>query len=104
MSRLRAGIAISMTVCAVLAAGCGQDDPDEGGGEAALSVVATTTQLADFATEVGGERVEVHRILDPNTDPHDYEPRPSDARALADADVILRSGGDDHENSLPRSR
>ena len=36
----------------------------------------------------------VHQILKPNTDPHEYEPRPDDVEALADADVIFRSGGD----------
>jgi ABC-type Zn uptake system ZnuABC Zn-binding protein ZnuA len=32
--------------------------------------------------------------LQPNTDPHDYEPRPDDIEALSKADVVLRSGGD----------
>ena len=34
------------------------------------------------------------QILRANSDPHEYEPRPSDARVLADAEVVLRSGGD----------
>jgi len=72
-------------------AGCGED---EAGGDGAISVVATTTQLGDFARQVGGTRADVHQILPPNADPHDYEPRPSDARALEGADVVLRSGGD----------
>ncbi len=59
-----------------------------------LEVVATTTQLGDLARQVAGDRAEVDQILTPNADPHDYEPRPSDARALEAADVVLRSGGD----------
>lgn len=55
-------------------------------------VVATTTQLGDFARAVGGERVAVHQILRPNTDPHDYEPRPSDVLETARAKVVLESG------------
>jgi ABC-type Zn uptake system ZnuABC Zn-binding protein ZnuA len=43
--------------------------------------------------EVGGSGVEVDGILPANADPHDYEPRPSDAAALAGADVVVRSGG-----------
>ena len=43
-----------------------------------LDVVATTTQIGDLAREIGGGAVEVDQILQPNTDPHDYEPRPSD--------------------------
>lgn len=58
-----------------------------------IEIVATTTQVADLASEVGGDRIELTRILDPNTDPHEYEPRPSDVQAVAGADVVFRSGG-----------
>jgi zinc/manganese transport system substrate-binding protein/manganese/iron transport system substrate-binding protein len=33
-------------------------------------------------------------ILTANSDPHDYEPRPADAKALAGAKLVLRSGGE----------
>ncbi|MEJ7798077.1 MAG: metal ABC transporter substrate-binding protein [Solirubrobacteraceae bacterium] len=54
----------------------------------------TTTQLGDFARAVAGSRADVRQILDPGSDPHAYEPRPSDLRAVADASVVVRSGGD----------
>ena len=76
----------------VLAAGCGRADAPAG--EGAISVVATTQQVADFARQVGGDRVAVRALVPANADPHDFEPRPSDARAIAEADVVLRSGGD----------
>jgi ABC-type Zn uptake system ZnuABC Zn-binding protein ZnuA len=38
--------------------------------------------------------VSVKRLLPVSADPHDYEPRPSDARAIAKADLVVRSGGD----------
>ena len=57
-------------------------------------VVATTTQIGDFARAVGGERAKVVQLLQPNTDPHEYEPRPADVRETADADVVLLSGDD----------
>ena len=34
------------------------------------------------------------QLLAPNADPHDYEVRPHDLGALADADLVVRSGGD----------
>jgi ABC-type Zn uptake system ZnuABC Zn-binding protein ZnuA len=74
------------------AAGCG-DDTDPGSG-AKLTVVATTTHVADLAGNVGRGRAAVHAIERVNADPHDYEPRPSDARRVAEAAVVLRSGGD----------
>ena len=85
-----------LLVCTVLAlallvAACGSEDGSAGGGE--LHVVATTTQVADLARNVAGDRASVTGILTPNSDPHDYEPRPDDAKALVDADLVLRSGG-----------
>jgi ABC-type Zn uptake system ZnuABC Zn-binding protein ZnuA len=77
-------------VAATLAA-CGSHD---GGAKGAPTVVATTTQLGDFAREVAGDRASVRQILTPNSDPHQYEPRPSDVRAVSSARLVLRSGGD----------
>src|SRR4051812_19143998 len=77
---------------ALVLAGCGATAP---GGRP--QVVATTTQLADVAQAVGGEAVDVHRVLQPNTDPHEYEPRPGDVKATARAGLVLASGnGLDH--------
>src|SRR5262249_22302920 len=53
---------------------------------------ATTTQLGDFVREVGGEAVDVDQILQPNTDPHDYEPRPSDVEGAANAKLVFANG------------
>lgn len=95
MRRAAAAPAALVTSAALALAACGADG---GNGSAAqdgeVGVVATTTHVADLARAVGGERARVDSLLTPGSDPHDYEPRPSDARALADADLVLRSGGD----------
>ena len=59
-------------------------------------VVATTTQLADMARNVAPS-AQVTTLLKANTDPHEYEVRPRDVKALAKADVVLRSGGETDE-------
>ncbi len=56
-------------------------------------MVATTTEVADLVHQVGGARVNVEGMLRPGGDPHDYEPRPSDVVAVADATVVFRAGG-----------
>lgn len=86
--------AAALLATAAVAVGCSKRDSSSENPDAALRVVATTTQVADFARAVGGDRVTVSSLLSPNSDPHDYEPKPSDARAVAEADVVLRSGGD----------
>jgi len=82
-------LAAATAAAALLLVGCAGAS---GGDGSKLDVVATTTQIADLAREVGGPAVDVHQILRPNTDPHAYEPRPSDVVAAAEADLVLASG------------
>ena len=83
-------VLLLLLLCLPLLAACG----DEAAGGNRLDVVATTGQAADFAHAVGGARVRVTGLLQPNADPHEYELRPHDVRALAGAKLIVRSGGD----------
>jgi zinc/manganese transport system substrate-binding protein len=87
-SRTAAALAAAATL-ALLAAGCGGGSS---AGSGQVKVVATTTQIGDWARAVGGERAKVVQLLKPNTDPHDYEPRPSDVRETAEAKVVLLNG------------
>lgn len=91
----RAGLALaallSVVALAALIAGCAGSSGGSGNG---LDVVATTTQIGDWVAEVGGEAVSVHQILQPNTDPHEYEPRPSDIEATAEAKLVFVNGDD----------
>jgi ABC-type Zn uptake system ZnuABC Zn-binding protein ZnuA len=80
----------AMLAAVVALAGCGESG--EGGGRP--EVVATTTHAGDIVRAVAGDRVGVHTLLRANSDPHDYEPRPSDLRAVGDADLVVRSGGE----------
>jgi zinc/manganese transport system substrate-binding protein len=95
---LRCGVAraacllLCIAAPGAVAAGCGDRDSEASGDE--LTVVATTTQVADFVRNVGGNRVDVHGILGTEADPHEYEPRPSDVGAIGDAPVVFKSGGD----------
>ncbi len=57
-----------------------------------INVAATTTQIQDFVTNVGGTRVNVYGILKPNADPHNYEPTVDDANSIARADVVFVHG------------
>lgn len=55
-------------------------------------VVATTTMLADLASQIGGDDVVVRGIMKPGGDPHLYQPTPGDARLIAEADLVITSG------------
>ena len=85
--RLRSALPVAAAVgLLALLTGCGSSSNGK------PVVVATTTQIGDFARAVGGDAIDVHQILRPNTDPHEYEPRPDDIRATADAAVVLQNG------------
>jgi ABC-type Zn uptake system ZnuABC Zn-binding protein ZnuA len=90
---IRLAILPALAGCLLLAA-CGDDPGGAGGDGARRRVVATTTQVADNAPAVAGGRAEVVGLLPPNADPHAYELRPDDVERIADADLIVRSGGD----------
>jgi ABC-type Zn uptake system ZnuABC Zn-binding protein ZnuA/ABC-type Mn2+/Zn2+ transport system permease subunit len=87
----RVAVLAAGALAVVLVVGCGSSGGGSSGG-GSIKVVATTTQLGDLARQVGGRAVEVTQILRPNTDPHEYEPRPSDVEDTAGAEVVLESG------------
>ena len=97
MRRLVRTLAIGAAIAALTACGApsrssSSDSPSGTSGGDRLLVVTTTTQLTDFARNVGGDLVEVHPLLRPNVDPHDFEPAVADLVALGDADVIVENG------------
>ncbi len=55
-------------------------------------VVASFTILADFARNVGGDRVAVTSLVGPNGDVHSYVPTPADAKVLAGAKLVVLNG------------
>jgi ABC-type Zn uptake system ZnuABC Zn-binding protein ZnuA len=93
MGRRRVAL-VAAVVAALLAAGCSGSGGAAGDrdGDRRLRVVATTTQVADLAANVGGDRVRVTGLLKPGIDPHDYEPSPADIDAIAHADLVLENG------------
>ncbi|MBJ7459207.1 MAG: zinc ABC transporter substrate-binding protein [Thermoleophilaceae bacterium] len=92
---LRPSVSLAtVSVVALALAGCGGSSNPAADDNAPLNVVATTPQVADIVKQVGGEAVSVSTLLPPDADPHDYEPRPTAVAAIAEADVIFRSGGE----------
>ena len=59
---------------------------------AKVKVVGTLPVFASIAREVGGERVEVSRLVRPNQDPHFLDAKPTFVVALSQADLLLHGG------------
>lgn len=55
-------------------------------------IVCSTTQVADFARQVVGDRMTVKSVLAAGQDPHLYEKKPGDAQLVSTADLCLENG------------
>ncbi|MCA9268960.1 MAG: zinc ABC transporter substrate-binding protein [Planctomycetales bacterium] len=63
-----------------------------GAAEPPKVIVCSTTQIADFARQVVGDRCEVKCVLAPGQDPHTFRPTANDVRLVASADLCFENG------------
>ena len=59
---------------------------------APLKVVSSFSILNDLVQQVGGDKVQAVAIVGPEGDAHSFEPRPSDAKTLQNADLLMING------------
>ena len=92
---------VLVAVLPIAIAACGTGGGTTPGADG-LKVVTTTTVFADIVQNVGGSRVSATSIIPPGVGPEDYEPKPDDAKKLADAKLIVSNGVglDDFLNDL----
>jgi len=57
-----------------------------------LAIVTTNSILEDMVHQIVGDDAQVYSIVPRGTDPHEYEPRPQDISAVAQADLIFHNG------------
>ena len=57
-----------------------------------LPVVASFSIVGDLVQQIGGNRVNVTTIVGPDADAHGYQPKPSDAKAVAAARLLFVNG------------
>jgi zinc/manganese transport system substrate-binding protein len=64
-----------------------------GASDGKIKVIAAENFWGSIAAQLGGEQAQITTIINsPDADPHDYEARPEDARAFADAQYIIVNG------------
>lgn len=56
------------------------------------TVAASFYPMAEFARQVGGEKVSVTTLTGPGVEPHDYDPRPQDISRLYRSDMFVYNG------------
>jgi manganese/iron transport system substrate-binding protein len=62
-------------------------------------VVATTSVICDLTKQVAAETVDLKCLVDAGQDPHTYQPKPDDRKAIEQANLVLY-GGYDFEPSI----
>lgn len=105
VSRWRSGLlALSVMVGLVGCTGT-SNSPRSGTSDAETTqkpkVVATNTVLCDLTKQIAQTTIQLTCLMSPGTDPHVYQPTPTDRSAIEDANLILY-GGYGLEPSLTR--
>lgn len=57
-----------------------------------IKVVTTIPTLKEFVNQVGGDKVEVVSLLKGGEDLHTFDPRPSSAKAVSNAAILVKIG------------
>ena len=57
-----------------------------------LKVITSVAPITNMVANVGGDKIELEGIVPEGINSHTFEPTPSDARLLADADLIIMNG------------
>lgn len=86
----RARLAGALLILATAGAACASQAPGSTGGR--LKVASTVSPITNIVQNVGGDRIDVTGIVPEGTNSHTFEPAPSDARVLAQAEVVFMNG------------
>lgn len=62
-----------------------------------ISVVTTIFPYYDFTRSIAGDKADIKLLLSPGSEPHSYEPSPSDIVAIENCDVFIYNGGESDE-------
>src|SRR5207247_5096405 len=82
-----------VAVAALVLCACGLAGRPAASGSGRVQVVPAENCWGSTASQVAGDRAHVTSVIvNPATDPHDYEPTPSDARAIASAQYVIVNG------------
>ena len=94
MVRSRLALAAAPLFCVgVLVAGCGGSASSSTNASGKIEVSAAENFWGSIAAQLGGEKVAVSSIIvNPNTDPHSYEPTASDGVTIARSQMAIVNG------------
>lgn len=84
-------ITFSVSLC-----GCSNNSQD-GNQSDKISIVTSIFPYYDFVRNIAGDNAEIKLLLSPGSEPHHYEPSPSDIVAIEECDIFIYNGGESDE-------
>ena len=86
-----------LIICGLLSiSGCGKAESFKKS-DGKISVVTTIFPYYDFVRQLAGDKADIRLLLSPGSDPHSYEPTPSDIVAIENCDIFIYNGGESDE-------
>ncbi len=79
-----------LIVMALVLAACGQSSEEESTGR--LKVVTTVSPITSITENIGGTRIDLEGVVPEGVNSHTFEPAPSVATLLSQADLIILNG------------
>ena len=67
-------------------------DSDFSSKDGKLHVATTVAPLTNIVYNIGGDRIDIHGLIPDGVDSHSFEPKPSDAKVLSRADILIMNG------------
>ena len=90
-SRIPAGV-MALAFSALVACGGDASPGAPGDGGDGLTVVTTVSPITNIVENIGGRHVRIVGIVPEGTNSHTFEPAPSDAAVMEDADIVFMNG------------
>ncbi|MBP3706714.1 MAG: zinc ABC transporter substrate-binding protein [Clostridia bacterium] len=85
---------LAIVLCLFCLCSCGTNKPSQND---KLEIVTTIFPIYDFVRAVGGEEVSITLLIDPGTEVHSFDPKPSDIKAIYNSDLFIYTGGESDE-------
>ena len=93
---VRAALTIALAAALALSIACVSDSDEaasqDGAAGGGLNVVATVSPIVSIVENVGGTRIRLQGVVPEGVNSHTFEPAPSVAAVMADADLIILNG------------
>lgn len=92
--------ALSLLIIFIIAfsfSSCSSDKENVKKDSSKISVVTTIFPYYDFTRSIAGDKADIKLLLSPGSEPHSYEPSPSDIVAIENCDIFIYNGGESDE-------